>query len=298
MSDDRGLGRAIDEFLFQLLANGRMPSSVSSYARELDLLRRYLAGRPVGGITPSDVSRFLVSPPVRARRDGREKAVATLNRTKAVIRTFFAWCESTKRTDGNPAFLVKGSPCTPPIRYMTRSEVRRFLNEMRRSTHKLARRDFALFSTIVYTGLRLSEAARALWGDVDLRRRRLLVRLVKGGRQEMRHIPGRLLHILIALRRDVEDVIDLDRWPLFPSKGRDALSSRAVQYRFAFWLARSGIRQRMSVHSLRHTFATLLYRATGDLLLVNRALGHRDIRSTQRYAHVEDRQLVQALNRL
>ena len=215
---------------------------MSSYARELDLLRRYLAGRPVGGITPSDVSRFLVSPPVRARRDGREKAVATRNRTKAVIRTFFAWCESTKRTDGNPAFLVKGSPCTPPIRYMTRPEVRRFLNDMRRSTHRLARRDYAFFSTIVYTGLRLSEAARTLWGDVDLRRRRLLVRLAKGGRQEMRHIPGRLLHTLIALRRDVEDVIDLDKWPLFPSKGRDALSSRVVQYRFAFWLARSGIR--------------------------------------------------------
>jgi site-specific recombinase XerD len=62
--------------------------------------------------------------------------------------------------------------------------------------------------------------------------------------------------------------------------------------------AGSGIRRRMSVHSLRHTFATLLYAETGDLLLVNRALGHRDIRSTQRYVHVEDRRLVDALNRL
>jgi CBS domain-containing protein len=69
MSDDRGLGRAIEEFLFQLLANGRMPSSVSSYARQLDVLRRHLAGRLVGWITTSDVSRFLASSPVRARRD-------------------------------------------------------------------------------------------------------------------------------------------------------------------------------------------------------------------------------------
>jgi len=114
----------------------------------------------------------------------------------------------------------------------------------------------------------------------------------------MRHISGRLLHTLIALRRDAEDVVDLEKRPLFPSREGDVLSSRAVQYRFAFWLARSGIRQRMSVHSLRHTFATLLYRPTGDLPLVNRALGHRDIRSTQRYAHIEDRRLVQARNRL
>lgn len=145
MSDDRDLGRAIVEFLCQWLANGRMPSSVSSYARELGLLRKYLAGRPVAGITPSDVNRFLISPPVRTRRDGKEKAVATLNRTKAVNRTFFAWCESTNRSAGNPAFLVKSSPCTPPIRYMTRPEVQRFLKEIRRSTHQLARRDHAPF---------------------------------------------------------------------------------------------------------------------------------------------------------
>jgi integrase/recombinase XerC len=53
----------------------------------------------------------------------------------------------------------------------------------------------------------------------------------------------------------------------------------------------------MSVHS-RHTFATLLYRSTRDLLLVSRALGHRDIRTSARYAHTNDRWLVRALNRL
>jgi len=71
-----------------------------------------------------------------------------------------------------------------------------------------------------------------------------------------------------------------------------------VQYRFAFWLSKSGIRHRVSVHSLRHTFATLPYRESGDLLLVNRALGHRDIRTTQRNVHVEDRRRSRALNRL
>ena len=51
-------------------------------------------------------------------------------------------------------------------------------------------------------------------------------------------------------------------------------------------------------HSLRHTFATLLYRATRDLVLVSRALGHRDVKNTQRYAHLDDRALTQALNRI
>lgn len=127
MSDDRDLGGAIEEFLFQMSANGRRPSSVSSYARELDLLRRYLTGQPLAGITSGDVSRFLALSPARLRRDGREKALTTLNRTRAVIRTFFAWCESTGRVDRNPAFLVKASPCRPLVRYLTRREIRHAL---------------------------------------------------------------------------------------------------------------------------------------------------------------------------
>lgn len=111
-------------------------------------------------------------------------------------------------------------------------------------------------------------------------------------------MPRRLVSLLGVLRRDGKSVTDVDAWPLFSSKRGDTLSARAVQYRFTFWLSHAGIRRRLSVHALRHTFATLLYRATGDLLLVNRALGHRDIRSTQRYAHVEDDRLVKALDRL
>ena len=51
----------------------------------------------------------------------------------------------------------------------------------------------------------------------------------------------------------------------------------------------------MSVHSLRHTFATRLYRKTGDLYLVQRALGHREITTTEVYARVSDDSLRAAV---
>ncbi|MBI2217426.1 MAG: tyrosine-type recombinase/integrase [Candidatus Rokubacteria bacterium] len=81
------------------------------------------------------------------------------------------------------------------------------------------------------------------------------------------------------------------------TRGR-ALCARAAQYRFAFWRHQAGLRRAYSIHSLRHTFATLLYGATKDLTLVGRALGHRDIRSTQRYAHLGDDALAGALDAL
>ena len=76
------------------------------------------------------------------------------------------------------------------------------------------------------------------------------------------------------------------------------LSARTVQYRFEFWLRRAGVRRALSVHALRHSFGTLLYQATRDLLLVSRALGHRDVKSAQRYAYLDDRALARAVNGL
>jgi len=181
---------------------------------------------------------------------------------------------------------------------MARGELRRFLSGIERSVHPLARRDHALFSTLAYTGVRLSEITRSVWGDLDLRHRRLLLPSVKGGRAETRHVSRRLLQILADYSLRVRNGVRADLLPMFASSGYRPLSPRGVQYRFGFWLTRSGIRRRLSVHSLRHTFATLLYRATRDLLLVSRALGHRDVRTTQRYAHIEDRLLVRAVNRL
>jgi integrase/recombinase XerC len=64
---------------------------------------------------------------------------------------------------------------------------------------------------------------------------------------------------------------------------------------FARWLRQVGISRPFSVHSLRHTFATRLYQRTGDLYLVQRALGHRQITTTEIYARVSDDSLRQAV---
>ncbi len=69
----------------------------------------------------------------------------------------------------------------------------------------------------------------------------------------------------------------------------------------ARWVEKAGIlpasggRRPVSVHSLRHTFATRLYEKTGDLYLVQRALGHRNITTTEIYARVSDGALRQAV---
>jgi integrase/recombinase XerC len=298
MGETTEVSMIIGEFLEEMSATGRRPSSVASYARELETLRQCLHDPPLATISAADVGRFLSSAAVRTKRDGGEKAPTTLNRTRAVIRAFFSWCERTDRIHRSPAFFVRQQhACAPMVRYMSRRELDTFLSRIYRSKHRLARRDHALFATIALTGARLSEASKIVWGDLDLRHHRLALRSVKGGGADSRLVPSRLRRVLLGYRRDTAAPREGPR-PIFCSTRGRALAPRSIQYRFAFWLSRAGIRRKMSVHSLRHTFATLLYRATRDLLLVSRALGHRDIRTTCRYAHTDDRWLVRALNRL
>ena len=58
---------------------------------------------------------------------------------------------------------------------------------------------------------------------------------------------------------------------------------------------RAGLGGKVSPHTLRHTFATRLYEKTGDLHLVQRALGHRQITTTEIYARVGEGALRQAV---
>jgi integrase/recombinase XerC len=82
---------------------------------------------------------------------------------------------------------------------------------------------------------------------------------------------------------------------LFRSQSGRRLGARQVQLRFAQLLEQAGITRKVSVHSLRHTFATRLYHKTGDLYLVQRALGHRHITTTEIYARVGEEALRRAV---
>ncbi len=122
--------------------------------------------------------------------------------------------------------------------------------------------------------------------DVRLGERTLRVN-GKGGTERSVYLTSKLRRVLrsyiaaMGLRSDD---------PLFPSRNGGPLGRRRVQLRFHHWLAKAGIKRHLTVHSLRHTFAMNLYRQTGDLRLVQAALGHRHISVDEKQAWVESSQ--------
>lgn len=73
------------------------------------------------------------------------------------------------------------------------------------------------------------------------------------------------------------------------------ITPRHARRQIRHWCKRAGIRTAASPHTLRHSFATSLYRETGDVLLVRKALHHRSLESTLRYAHASNDDLRRVL---
>jgi len=141
-------------------------------------------------------------------------------------------------------------------------------------------RDHALVCFMLLTGCRLAETAALDITDIDLNARVATLRTTKGGDPDRVMISPRLAKILAAhvgTRRD---------GPLFMAHGR-RLSTRQIQRIVTARVQEAGIDKSITAHSLRHSFATRLYNATGDIRLVQQALRHSHVSSTELYAQVE-----------
>jgi integrase/recombinase XerD len=165
-------------------------------------------------------------------------------------------------------------PNRPP-RYFTQDEVRRFLDEI------ADERDLLLFTLIYQHGLRVGEVSLLQRGDVDLPRRRLLIRRSKRGLWS-EHVLFRATAAL--LRRFLDGSVDPST-PLFPGRS-GPLKKRRIQALFTRYRDAAGLRPDLTCHSLRHAIATHLLDAGVSLEVIQDHLGHQSIRSTSIYARI------------
>lgn len=181
-------------------------------------------------------------------------------------------------------------PKTLP-KVLSEDEQRRFLAEFN-TRYRTPHRNLAMVRLMLEAGLRVGEVVALKPDHLDMTTCQLLVREGKGAKDRA-----------LWVSDDLRDLIGewLPRRPesewLFPTRtGGKVLTRymRAMVKRTAR-KARIGEAERVSPHTLRHTFATDLYRRTGNLRLVQKALGHASIQTTQLYTHLVDGELEEAM---
>jgi integrase/recombinase XerC len=290
------LKTAIGRFDRQLAADGRSTNTRAAYCRDLRKFTEWFGNQSVSKIKPDDLARFLTSDRVLLSPDGQPRKPISVNRTKSTLRSFFAFCADSGWIKENPARLIRSSPATAKEpTTLTQTEIGRLRAALDGQDGPLAHRDRLIFEILLGTGIRLGSLVGLNRGDVDLRSGTLQIRLKGGtaGRVFLNPGLGRLIRQF--LKENATQANCAPNTPLFRGQSGNRLSARQIQFRFAHWFGEAGIDRPVSLHSLRHTFATRLYEKTGDLHLVQRALGHRQITTTEIYAHVGDGALRRAL---
>lgn len=158
-------------------------------------------------------------------------------------------------------------------------------------------RDRALLETLYATGSRASEVVGLKLADLYLesafckcRGKGNKERVVPLGRQAVEALQTYLKEQRGVLTQAVPDV----PW-VFVSRGGRALTREMLWVLVKKYVRRAGINNRVSPHTLRHSFATHLLAGGADLRTVQELLGHANIRTTQHYTHV-DRDRLKSLH--
>jgi integrase/recombinase XerD len=218
-----------------------------------------------------------------AELDRRGLMGSSRRRKVASIRSFFAFLLDQDAIVSDPARrLVPPEREHLQPRVLTEAEYKRLQLAVAHQT-----RDAALIELVLQTGMRLSELARMTVGDLELPAKITkevdhvgIVRILGKGRKSrtitLNWKACRALSSYLRVRPTVDDP------RFFVSKFGHGLSSRAIEYLTAKYLAEAGITG-ASVHSLRHTFATQHVKRGTKLDVVRQALGHADLKTTAIY---------------
>jgi integrase/recombinase XerC len=292
------LNQAITHFDTYLRADSRSPHTIRSYIHDLLIFQGWLGGDPhVASIQPAYLNEFLASSMVQKKPDGSLRTKGSINKIKTVFKAFFGWLEKTGISPVNPAAGIRikyYQRALPDI--LTDIEQKQLLKTLAQTRGQRAFRDRVIYIVLLNTGLRVQELVNLDIADINLAEKRLTI-TAKGNQEATRFLNARVRRVLeqyLKWRKKVSTKSPA----LFLSSHKGRLSIRQAQRSFEQWVRTAGINKRLSIHSLRHTFASTLYEKSNNLLAVQQALGHRSITSTMIYTHLNPEQLIDSLENL
>jgi integrase/recombinase XerC len=292
-----GAAQAMDEWLAQLAAvRGASPRTLAAYRRDVSGYLGFLAlhwsgpaGRAaLGRVTTADMRAWM------ARERGRGLSARSLARALSAVRGFHAWLAEAAGVEAPAVSATRGPRVKPRLPRPVAPDAATALIatvELQSLEPWMAARDAAVVTLLYGCGLRVSEALGLRQSDAPLGEA-LRIR-GKGGRE-------RVVPVLPAAARAVEayrallPIAPAPAAPLFLGARGGALNQRHVQKVMAAARMQLGLPATATPHALRHSFATHLLEAGGDLRSIQELLGHASLASTQIYTGVDQARLMDA----
>ena len=286
--------RRFEDLVLDFLAylefeRGLSRNTLDAYRSDLLQFGRFLEGRDMGAAhaTSADVADFL------AELGSKSASPATIHRKAACLRSFYRHLRREGVRDSDPTASLSAPRRGRKLpQVLSRGEVDKLLGQPR-GTEPAALRDRALLELMYACGLRASEAISLAVGDVDLEDGLLRAR-GKGSKERIVPVGQRALSaVRVYVQRGRPQLIRRkpEEKNLFVNFRGGPLTRQGLYKIVRRHAVTAGLADRMSPHTLRHTFATHLLAGGCDLRSVQEMLGHADVSTTQLYTHLSSGRL-------
>ncbi len=266
---------------------GYSEHTVSGYCRDLtEFTSSFADEKKPSEIDNNDVRKFVSS--LHLKNHG-----ATVSRKLSALRTFFRFLIREGKIRDNPLTGISGpkSGRSIPV-FLTVDEVFSLL-ESPDSRDPFRSRDRAILELLYSTGMRVAELVSRNIDDLDFESEMLRV-TGKGNKQRIVPVGSPALEAVRAWLPERSKIINkpndrgrqIERQAIFINARGGRLTTRSVERFVVKYAARAGLRQTVTPHALRHSFATHLLEMGADLRSVQELLGHASLSTTQRYTHL------------
>ena len=295
----------VEEFLRHLAKERDVsPQTVIAYRRDLIAFTSFLGNYYGTGAWSWEGVDRLAMRGFLAHLNRRGVGKRTISRTLSGVRSFYRWMHRNEMVESNPARAVGAPKLDKHLPgYLDRAQIDLLFQMAEARAMEgdfTAVRNLAILELFYSTGMRLSELQGLAMGDLDLVSQQVKVR-GKGRKERIVPVGD---HAVLALRNYEAKRDDLlrnrrgagagvERSAYFLSRTGKRIGVRMVQKVVSGFLDQIDEDAGLSVHSLRHTFATHLLDAGADLRAVQELLGHSSISTTQIYTHTSVERLKQ-----
>lgn len=291
---------ALQDWLTHVRAlQGAAPATVTAYGADVAAFLRFLAAHKGGAaglpalrdISVSDMRAWMAE----TRRDGT--ASRSLARKLSAVKSFFRWLgerdgfEPTAVLAARPPRFHRNLP-----RPLDTDAAQAMLDQVGsdHDTPWIAARDAAVLTLLWGCGLRISEALSLTAEDLPLRE---TLRIVgKGGKERLVPVLPAAADAVAAYRQLCPHPLG-GGGPLFVGQRGGPLNPRLVQRAMERARLALGLPATATPHAMRHSFATHLLEAGGDLRAIQDLLGHASLSTTQAYTAVDTARLMQVYER-
>jgi integrase/recombinase XerD len=290
--DARFEGLVLDFLSYLELERGLSRNTLTAYRTDLLQYGEFLSARNADALAarPADIADFLAE---LATGNGRPPCSAsTIHRKAACLRSFYKHLRREELIDDDPTAALSAPRRTKKLPHVLNySEVQQLLAAPRGDAPTVPR-DRALLEVMYACGLRASETIGLELSDIDLRQGFLRAR-GKGSKERVVPLGRQAIAAISRYLRSARPKLVGERaQPKLFVNFRGGPLTRQGLYKIVQRHARAaGLSERMSPHTLRHSFATHLLAGGCDLRAVQEMLGHADISTTQVYTHLSGEQL-------